>query len=209
MKEKIIEATIHPLFATPVYATHLNRELSNIENKFIQKNKNNSYNNQGNTTSNDSYVLNNKKLINIKKKLNKIIADYFNRVSGTTDKIKPYITQSWLNYTKENQYHHQHTHGNSLISGILYINADEKNDNIMFYDNKHSKIIMPTVKSYNIFNSLTWSFVVKTGDILLFPSNLGHSVQTKKGKNLRISLSFNVFVKGKLGVTKNLDELIL
>ena len=68
---------------------------------------------------------------------------------------------------------------------------------------------MPTVKSYNIFNSLTWSFVVKTGDILLFPSNLGHSVQTKKGKNLRISLSFNVFVKGQLGVTKNLDELIL
>jgi|TARA_R110000824_G_scaffold20653_3_gene77681 uncharacterized protein (TIGR02466 family) len=209
MKEKIIEATIHPLFATPVYATHLNRELSNIENKFIQKNKSDTYNNQGNTTSNNSYVLNNKKLINIKKKLDKTIADYFNRVSGTTDKIKPYITQSWLNYTKENQYHHQHTHGNSLISGILYINADEKNDNIMFYDNKHSKIIMPTVKSYNIFNSLTWSFVVKTGDILLFPSNLGHSVQTKKGKNLRISLSFNVFVKGQLGVTKNLDELIL
>ena len=76
------------------------------------------YNNQGNTTSNNSYVLNNKKLINIKKKLDKTIADYFNRVSGTTDKIKPYITQSWLNYTKENQYHHQHTHGNSLISGI-------------------------------------------------------------------------------------------
>jgi uncharacterized protein (TIGR02466 family) len=209
MKEKIIEASIHPLFATPVYVTYLNRELSNIEKKFIQKNKNNSYNNQGNTTSKDSYVLNNKKLINIKKKLDKTIADYFNRVSGTTDKIKPYITQSWLNYTKENQYHHQHTHGNSLISGILYINADEKNDNIMFYDNKHSKTIMPTVKSYNIFNSLTWSFVVKTGDILLFPSNLGHSVQTKKGKNLRISLSFNVFVKGQLGVTKNLDELIL
>ena len=48
-----------------------------------------------------------------------------------------------------------------------------------------------------------------TGNIFLFPSSLTHMVETKQGENTRISLSFNVFVKGTIGNNKNLTELIL
>jgi hypothetical protein len=34
-------------------------------------------------------------------------------------------------------------------------------------------------------------------------------VENKQGKNIRTSLSFNVFVKGKFGSNKDLTELIL
>jgi hypothetical protein len=34
-------------------------------------------------------------------------------------------------------------------------------------------------------------------------------VENKKGKNTRISLAFNVFVKGTVGNNKDLTELIL
>jgi hypothetical protein len=34
-------------------------------------------------------------------------------------------------------------------------------------------------------------------------------VETKQGDNTRISLAFNVFIKGKVGINKQLTELIL
>ena len=48
-----------------------------------------------------------------------------------------------------------------------------------------------------------------TGDIFLFPSSLSHAVETKQGENTRISLSFNVFIKGTVGSNHDLTELIL
>jgi hypothetical protein len=48
----------------------------------------------------------------------------------------------------------------------------------------------------------------KTGDIILFPSSLTHMVETKEGTNTRISLAFNVFIKGTVGNNKNLTELL-
>ena len=62
---------------------------------------------------------------------------------------------------------------------------------------------------FHLFNSESWNFKVKTGDIILFPSTLGHKVESKVGDNIRTSLSFNTFVKGTIGVDKNLTELKL
>ena len=50
---------------------------------------------------------------------------------------------------------------------------------------------------------------VKTGDIVLFPSSLTHMVETKEGDNTRVSLAFNVFIKGTIGNNKQLTELKL
>ena len=43
----------------------------------------------------------------------------------------------------------------------------------------------------------------------MFPSSLVHQVDLKKGNNTRISLAFNTFYKGKLGINSELTELIL
>ena len=43
----------------------------------------------------------------------------------------------------------------------------------------------------------------------MFPSSLTHGVDTKEGNNTRISLAFNVFVKGNLGTYDSATELIL
>jgi hypothetical protein len=52
----------------------------------------------------------------------------------------PYITQSWANYTKKNQYHHTHEHPNSFISGVLYINANEAHDKITMHKKSYQQI---------------------------------------------------------------------
>ena len=204
----MIKSTINGIFPTPIYMSKLDRELTNKELSFIDKTKLDVYKNEGNTTSNDNYILNNKTFKNLKEDLDLRVKDYFEKVISPTDSITPYITQSWLNYTEKNQYHHKHVHPNSLVSGVFYINCDKEHDKIKFFNDKF-QTIKPEIKDWNIWNSETWWFSVKTGDIILFPSSLFHMVENKKGANTRISLAFNVFVKGSIGSNKNLEELIL
>ena len=203
-----MEATINGIFPTPIYISKLNREITNKELSFIDKTKLEVYNNEGNTTSNDNYILNNKPFKKLKEELDLRVQDYFEKVISPANNITPYITQSWLNYTETNQYHHKHAHPNSLVSGVFYINCHEEHDKLKFFNEKY-QIIKPEVKDWNIWNSQSWWFSVKTGDIILFPSSLTHMVETKQGDNTRISLAFNVFIKGIVGNNKNLTELVL
>ena len=204
----MIESNINGIFPTPIYISKLNRELTPLELKFVDKNKKDFNKNDGNITSNNNYILNEKPFANIKKELDLRVQDYFDKVISPANNITPYITQSWLNYTEKNQYHHKHQHPNSLVSGVFYINCDDKFDKIKFFKEDY-KTIKPEIKDWNIWNSESWWFSVKTGDIILFPSSLTHMVENKEGTNTRISLAFNVFIKGTFGSNKNLTELIL
>jgi len=204
----MIESTINGIFPTPIYISKLDRALTSLELKFVDKSKKDFYKNDGNITSNNNYILNEKPFTNIKKELDLRVQDYFNKVISPANNIEPYITQSWLNYTETNQYHHKHAHPNSLVSGVFYINCHEEHDKIKFFNDNY-KTIKLEVKDWNLYNSETWWFPVKTGNVILFPSSLTHMVETKEGTNTRISLAFNVFIKGTIGDDKNLTELIL
>ena len=202
------DAVIYSLFPTPVYFSKLNRELTKEEISFINDSKLDVFQNSGNARSNEGYILNNKIFKNLKEELDLKVQDYFNKVVSPSNNITPYITQSWLNYTEKNQYHHKHTHPNSLVSGVFYVNCHQEHDKIKFFNYDH-KMIKLEVKDWNVWNSESWSFPVKTGDIVLFPSSLIHMVETKQGDNTRISLAFNIFIKGNIGDKKNSTELML
>ena len=203
-----IQSTIMGIFPTPIYGSKLNRPLSKEELSFIDKTKEDVCKNEGNTTSKDRNILENEVFKNLKDDLYLRVKNYFDKIISPANNVTPYITQSWLNYTETNQYHHKHEHPNSLVSGVFYINCDEEHDKIKFFNDKY-KTIKPEIKNWNIWNSESWWFSVKTGDIILFPSSLTHMVETKEGTNTRISLAFNVFIKGTIGVNKSLTELIL
>ena len=198
---------IHKLFPEPVYFSKLERALTKEELKTINKYKKKTYKNAGNITSKNNTVLENKTLQNLKKDLNKKIINYFNEVVCTSNSITPYITQSWINYTETNQFHHKHAHSNSYVSGVFYIDAQKEVDSIIFYKPNADETIELNVTKYNPFNSTSCSFPVETGNIFLFRSSLIHGVNKKKGANTRISLSFNVFLKGTIGNNKLLTEL--
>jgi uncharacterized protein (TIGR02466 family) len=204
----MIESTVNGIFPTPIYISKLGRELTKKELSLVDKSKLDFYKNDGNITSNDNYILNHKSFSFLKEDLDLRVQDYFNKVLSTTDAVIPYITQSWLNYTETKQYHHKHQHPNSLVSGVFYVNCHEELDKIKFFNDTY-KTIKPEIKDWNLYNSETWWFTVKTGDIILFPSSLTHMVETKEGDNTRISLAFNVFIKGNIGNNKNLTELII
>ena len=199
---------IHHLFPEPVCFSKLERPLTKQELKTLDKYKKETKNNLGNTLTISNYILENKALKNLKKDLHKKVIDYFNEVVCTSNSIIPYITQSWLNYTEPGQFHHRHEHSNSYVSGVFYVSADKEVDRIQFYKTAHEEIQL-AVSKYNLFNSTTWQYPVQTGDVLLFPPYLTHGVEKKKGTNLRITLSFNVFFKGTIGTNEEMSELVI
>ena len=76
----MIESTVNGIFQTPIYFSKLNRKLTKKELSFIKKTASNSYKNEGNTTSNNTYILNQKVFKNLKTELDLIIQDYFNKL---------------------------------------------------------------------------------------------------------------------------------
>ena len=77
------------------------------------------------------------------------------------------------------------------VSGVLEI--------FLWYDNDPKK--------YNNLNSESFLLPCVDGELLLFPSNLQHSVPTNMGKEARISLSFNTFSVDTLGSKDSLTHL--
>jgi uncharacterized protein (TIGR02466 family) len=198
---------IRPIFPIPVGFNVLCRELTKIEKDFLCNQK--TYDNVGNTTSENFYILNDEKLKDLKSFVHESVLDYFKEVYSPDKLVVPYITQSWVNYTKPGQYHHKHSHTNSIISGVFYIDADNEVDKIHLYKNTSSNQITVTTKNWNIYNSESHYYNVKSNDLIMFPSNLQHMVETTNNKKTRISLAFNVFLKGYLGDDKSLAGLHL
>ncbi len=202
-----IEVKVTGIFPVPIYQTILNREISTEEKNFFNKLERTK--NSFNYNSKNNYVLDEEPLSTLKKELFLRVEDYFQKIITPKTNVLPYITQSWVNWTKKGEEHHKHAHSNSLFSGVFYIDADEEYDSIKFFKRHTYESLSIEPYEYHLFNSESWTFKVKTGDIILFPSSLGHLVESKIGDNLRTSLSFNTFIRGTIGVDVELTELKL
>ena len=201
---------IEALFPVALGSTELDRELTKEELDFFKRTQESKdrVTNHGNTHTNDHYILDNPELSELKKNLTEKVNLYFRDVYKIDEDIKIYITISWVNYTETGEYHHAHSHPNSVISGVYYIETDES-DTITFstpWLNKLTMYMNPT--EYNQWNSEEWWYPTRKNTLLLFPSKLTHHVDQVKSDKTRISLAFNTFIKGKIGGS-NLSELFL
>lgn len=198
---------IHSLFPTPVGVSHLGREITKKEYAFVESQK--MYQNRGNLTSVNTNILDELCLKSIRKFIQENLETFFIETVCPNKDVEIYITQSWCNYTKPGGFHHVHQHPNSYISGVFYFAADEDLDDITFHkENKYRQItVLPA--EYRTFNYESFFFRIKPGMLVLFPSNLEHFVRLTESTNLRISLSFNTFLKGMIGSKESLTGLHL
>jgi len=202
---------IHGIFPCPVYITKRDTNLSPKEEKEIRKIvKEGMHKNTGNSDSINSNIFNGK-LKKIKQFCEQHIKTYVEQSINPKEELDFYITQSWLNITKPGEFHHVHSHQNSIISGVFYISTEE-DDKITFTDPnfKIKELIKFELEDFNLFNSTNWFFPSITNELILFPSWLEHRVEpNEKATTDRISIAFNTFVRGTLGRRKELTELIL
>ena len=196
------------IFPTGVGRFKYDNDLVDVK-KFIDTNiKNNLVENTGNKTSSNVNILDLEEFKDIRLFVESAITEYFENVISPDGDVQPFITLSWLNFTEKDRFHHKHWHGNSIVSGVFYISAVEEHDKIHFYNENKSAIEL-TPKNFNIFNSSGWWIPVKENDLLLFPSSTAHGVETVLLDHTRISLAFNVFVKGEFGSKRHLKWIKL
>jgi uncharacterized protein (TIGR02466 family) len=188
-----------PMFPTCLLLNNINRDFTEDELECILSYKNDVRENTGNFTTNDIFVLENSKLSGLKKIIEFALNDYLQQVYQPINDVKLLSTISWLNFTDKTQYHHKHCHHNSFVSGCLYINAKKESDCIVFTKRATGENWQLQPNQYNAFNSNEFSVPVSTGDLVLFPSNLLHSVPQSEHEYTRISLAFNSFFSGELG----------
>ena len=199
------------LFPVPVYIAKGDSDLISREKKEIEKIIQEGMNkNDGNTSSVNNYIFD-KNFKKIKQFCEHHIKKYVEEIIDPKEKLDFYITQSWLNVTEPGGFHHKHFHQNSIISGVFYI-ATVEDDKITFDDPNHKikELINFKTDNYNIWNSASWFLNISNNELMLFPSWLSHEVElNEKATTDRISISFNIFIKGTLGDQKQLNELIL
>lgn len=197
---------INNLFPTAVASFDLPRgfyieELSFIKNQKVRPN-------EGNTTSVDTNILNNKELTELQSFVQNSIDKYFNEVYAPKQETHLRITQSWCNYTGEGGFHHKHSHPNSFVSGVLYVQAIKDEDKIYFFKEQYQQLKTPT-ESWNEYNSNSWWLEAFSGRMYIFPSSMVHMVQAVTTPSTRISLSFNTFPVGFWGDDHELTGLKL
>jgi uncharacterized protein (TIGR02466 family) len=108
------------------------------------------------------------------------------------------ITTSWATKTESKGYGQRHFHGNHFLSGVYYP-VGNKNFAIKFYK-KNVGMWQIQNSQFNEFNAKELTFpIVKDNTLILFPSNLDHSIESNEDVNSRYSVAFNVNPKGYIG----------
>jgi uncharacterized protein (TIGR02466 family) len=114
------------------------------------------------------------------------------------------ITEMWANVSKKGEGHKVHTHLNNIFTGVFYI---ESGANIRFLDPRPAaNVLLPTMEEYNSENSNQCSFPSTENTMLLFPAWLQHYVPRNGNTDRRISISFNLMLKGMVGEKGNLQS---
>ena len=109
------------------------------------------------------------------------------------------ITSMWSNHLKPGQSHPPHTHSNNILSGVFYVEA-EQTSGIIFTDPRpQAGVIQPDVTKQFVDNASVIKYDSATNRMILFPSWLQHYVPINETKSNRISIAFNIMLKGKVG----------
>jgi uncharacterized protein (TIGR02466 family) len=198
MKEELLELFPTPLLITQ-YEQPIDKELAYLKTISYRKQQGN-----GNFRSDDSYLLRKEEFKDIKNFLKESVDRFTTNVINTKQRLV--ITQCWANRNPKGSKHHEHVHPNSIISGVMYFQINEKLPPISFSKERQDGVKLDPIK-YNHMNSESFMLPCKTGELILFPSSLKHSVPINQGEEDRISVSFNTFCIDAIGSEQSLTHL--
>jgi uncharacterized protein (TIGR02466 family) len=198
MKDELLQIFPTPLLITK-YENSLTEELKHINTlDWIEQKSNRNF------KSKDTYLLSHEQFKNIKNFIYESLNKFTKNILVSDQRLV--VTQCWLNKNPKGSKHHEHVHPNSIISGVFYFKQDPKLPPISFSKSiQHAMKLDP--KKYNNLNSETFLLPCTDGELILFPSNLKHSVPINMGDEPRISMSFNTFSIDTLGSEDSLTHL--
>ena len=111
------------------------------------------------------------------------------------------ITGCWANVSAPGADHRAHSHPNNYLSGVYYAQVPSGSGRIVFRDPRpQAMVLVPDARQRNPFNADQHGITPEPGDLILFHSWLTHMVEPNRSKEARISIAFNVTLRGIVGV---------
>ncbi len=133
------------------------------------------------------------------------LSDLVRIINGAVDSILDFlkakhegfvITGCWANLGARGSGHKMHAHPNNFLSGVYYVRAPEGGNLITFHDPRpQPSIVSPPPSELTASNAGKVDFHLNTGDMIIFPSWLNHSVPPNTSDDVRVSIAFNVMFK--------------
>jgi uncharacterized protein (TIGR02466 family) len=202
--------TIYPLFSAPFYVNNVG-DFPRPDVRSLEYSTRTAAGTTYNFLSSvDKRVLDRPEFGHVRAIVMKELDRYTRELLAVNKRIEFYITDSWINVHRRGHTAGPHVHHNSLISGVLYLQAPPNSGDLVFHRELLSLVPFPPaldldVDSFNIYNCKSWGFKPTTNDICLFPSVVMHSVDPSESDEERWSLAFNVYVRGEFGTLHKLS----
>lgn len=109
------------------------------------------------------------------------------------DELK--VCLSWLNKWETGKWSPEHIHGNSFLSGILYLTDNDARTWFSRKDPWNDPFSTITMGSSRI---IVHKELTVAGKMVIFPSSLLHSIDENRSNHLRYTLAFNAFPSGNI-----------
>lgn len=114
---------------------------------------------------------------------------------GYYQELEPFLYQLWANKTPRDGYIDSHLHGNMPFTGVLYLDASPNQGNI-FLENPLETLLMTQPISPEVKYPMGEEINVNSGDLIMFPGYLRHSVRPNLTDTPRLILAFNIGCRG-------------
>ena len=109
------------------------------------------------------------------------------------------IVHAWVNRAAEGGYQRMHYHGNSVVSGVYYLQADPQQSAPLMFDKAEintQPYLAIAAREQTLFTANRVAYPSETGFAYLFPSQILHGYEMPTRGGERISLAFNVMLDG-------------
>jgi uncharacterized protein (TIGR02466 family) len=206
------DSNIIPLFSTPLFKNNISIDSNVLEYvkglEFIPGEQG------GSTTclvTNNIYILNDPALEYLKNQIEQQIDIFLKKQLKISRNLNFKITTSWVAKYQKDHFSKLHNHGNSLFSGVLYLQVHPNSGSISFHQKSSSlypQELTLEFENYNIFNCGKWTIYPENNDIVIFPSHLQHEVSINETNFDRYAIAFNIFLSGTLR-KNSISELII
>ena len=138
--------------------------------------------------------------------LSKHISNFFIAKGYNLEKFDAHFTKAWATYTSKGQHIASHKHTASHFSCVYYVRNDNMG-NIKFEQELAAQtgmFIPPTdqyISDWNEFNFASYTIPVKSGDFVIFPSELLHYTEINERDIPRVSISADIILTMKKGIS--------
>tara|TARA_B100000029_G_scaffold321233_1_gene313666 strand:- start:9793 stop:10419 length:627 start_codon:yes stop_codon:yes gene_type:complete len=192
-KDRLMPCEVLPLFSKPLYISEADEKMPNILGGIDQFTYNDYGYERSGTRTDDQAIVH--YFPAFKDWLSEHIAEYCFGLQGIDPEVhKVEITASWINIYPKGCRAKPHVHNNAMYSGNVFLQCSS--GNLIFENPYRHQYMEPTLRDMNLYNSTQFTLEPKNSVVCIFPADVVHYTEPNESDEDRITLSFNLFVRG-------------